>query len=68
MEPGRAGRDPGRKLEAVTSYLSHLTIDARDAYAQSRWWAEVWGWVVLADPEGNEFCILRSQAEADAQP
>ena len=24
------------------------------------------GWVVLADPEGNEFCILRSQAEDDA--
>jgi hypothetical protein len=22
------------------------------------------GWVVLADPEGNEFCILRSNAEA----
>jgi hypothetical protein len=21
------------------------------------------GWMVLADPEGNEFCILRSQAE-----
>ncbi len=21
------------------------------------------GWVILADPEGNEFCILRSQAE-----
>ena len=21
------------------------------------------GWVVLADPEGNEFCVLRSQAE-----
>ena len=21
------------------------------------------GWVVLSDPEGNEFCILRSQAE-----
>lgn len=21
------------------------------------------GWVVLADPEGNEFCILRSDAE-----
>lgn len=130
----------------MTSYLSHLTIDARNAYAQSRWWAEVLdyaedpddpnqagdeeclivsadgavrllfidvpdtktvknrlhldlrpvtgtrdeelarlldlgatevadrrlpdgrGWVVLADPEGNEFCILRSQAEADAQP
>ncbi len=24
------------------------------------------GWVVLADPEGNEFCALRSQAEVDA--
>lgn len=23
------------------------------------------GWVVLADPEGNEFCILRSRAEID---
>ena len=26
------------------------------------------GWVVLADPEGNEFCILRSDAERAAQP
>lgn len=25
------------------------------------------GWVVLADPEGNEFCILRSEAERAAQ-
>lgn len=24
------------------------------------------GWMVLADPEGNEFCILRSEAEAAA--
>ncbi|MGD9957838.1 VOC family protein [Nocardioides sp.] len=24
------------------------------------------GWVVLADPEGNEFCVLRSVAERDA--
>ena len=24
------------------------------------------GWVVLADPEGNEFCILRSHAEREA--
>ena len=21
------------------------------------------GWVVFADPEGNEFCIVRSEAE-----
>ena len=26
------------------------------------------GWVVLADPEGNEFCILRSNAEVAAGP
>ena len=26
------------------------------------------GWVVLADPEGNEFCILRSKAEAAGGP
>ncbi|MGL5867129.1 MAG: VOC family protein [Dermatophilaceae bacterium] len=26
------------------------------------------GWVVLADPEGNEFCILRSQAERATTP
>jgi catechol 2,3-dioxygenase-like lactoylglutathione lyase family enzyme len=25
------------------------------------------GWVVLADPEGNEFCILRSQGELTAE-
>ena len=25
------------------------------------------GWVVLADPEGNEFCILRSEAERTAR-
>ena len=24
------------------------------------------GWVVLADPEGNEFCILRSDEEKSA--
>jgi hypothetical protein len=24
------------------------------------------GWLVLTDPEGNEFCILRSDAEVDA--
>ncbi len=29
-------------------------------------WGPGTGWVVMADPEGNEFCILRSQAEVDA--
>jgi hypothetical protein len=26
-------------------------------------WGPGSGWVVLADPEGNEFCILRSERE-----
>jgi hypothetical protein len=26
------------------------------------------GWVVLADPEGNEFCVLRSDAERGVVP
>ncbi len=26
------------------------------------------GWVVLGDPEGNEFCVLRSQAERHSIP
>ena len=128
----------------MTSYISHTTVNAIDAYAQSRWWQQVLdyvedpddpnepgdeeclissldgrhhvlfievpdrkqvrnrihfdlrpaegsrddelarllglgavqvddlrnpdgtGWVVLADPEGNEFCILRSLAEVKA--
>ncbi|GAA4530097.1 VOC family protein [Amycolatopsis samaneae] len=26
------------------------------------------GWAVLADPEGNEFCVLRGRAEVEAGP
>lgn len=130
----------------MVSRLSHLAVDARDAYAQSVWWSQVLGyaedpddpnvpgheecmiispdgttrllfidvpdakqvknrlhldlrpaegsrdvelarlielgatevddrrlpdgrgWVVLADPEGNEFCILRSVEEMKQQP
>lgn len=26
------------------------------------------GWVTLVDPEGNEFCVLRSMAEVEAGP
>lgn len=26
------------------------------------------GWVTLADPEGNEFCVLSSQQELDERP
>jgi hypothetical protein len=125
----------------MTSRISHTSVDSRNAYEQSRWWAEVLGfaedpkdpnlpghdecmilspngrtrvlfievpegksvknrlhfdltptdrtrdeeverllalgatqvadlrspegpgWVTLADPEGNEFCVLRSESE-----
>ena len=29
-------------------------------------WGPGSGWAVLADPEGNEFCVLRTEAERDA--
>ena len=41
--------------------ISHLSVDARDAYAQSHWWAEALGW--SEDPEdpnlpGHEECMI----------
>lgn len=65
----------------MTAVISHTTIDATDAYADAEAARLVSigatvvddlrrpdgsGWVVLADPEGNEFCILRSEAERAA--
>ncbi len=43
--------------------IRHLSVDARDAYAQSRWWAEVLGW--SEDPEdpnlpGHDECMIFS--------
>ena len=53
-EPG--GRD--RELERL------LALGATQVDDQRR--PDGTGWVVLADPEGNEFCILRSEAERTA--
>jgi hypothetical protein len=52
-------------------------VDARDHRAQAAWWARALGWqvfldtddeavvirAVLADPEGNEFCVLTPRSE-----
>jgi catechol 2,3-dioxygenase-like lactoylglutathione lyase family enzyme len=43
--------------------ISHTSVDSRDAYAQSRWWAEVLGW--SEDPEdpnlpGHDECMVFS--------
>ena len=45
----------------MTCRVSHTTIDCRNAYSLSEWWKP--GWMLMADLEGNEFCILRSDAE-----
>lgn len=38
-----------------------LGLGARTDYDRRR--SDLSGWVVLADPEGNEFCILRGDDE-----
>jgi hypothetical protein len=45
----------------MSSYLAHVTIDCRDAYALSEWWKPVLGYVDLAgDPNlpGQEECMI----------
>jgi hypothetical protein len=46
----------------VTSYISHTTIDCRNAYQLSEWWKPVLGYVDLeGDPNepGHEECMIR---------
>lgn len=46
--------------EEVDRLLAHgatLVADHRGIYGEGS------GWVTLADPEGNQFCVLRSEAE-----
>jgi hypothetical protein len=53
----------------MTRKIAHITFDEHQPDEISRFWAEAMGyadgggWVVLQDPEGNEFCVERSQAE-----
>ena len=58
LEPAEGTRDEvlGRLLGIGASVVEDLRHPAGH------------GWVVLADPEGNEFCILRSAAERAAAP
>ena len=47
----------------MTVRISHLSFDAHDAYAQSRWWAEALGWAENPeDPNlpGHEECMIFS--------
>jgi hypothetical protein len=35
----------------MVAFISHVTIDCRDAYAQAQWWKQVLGYV--DDPEAS---------------
>lgn len=51
------------KIGSMTSRISHTTIDSRDAYAQSVWWAQVLGMQEDADDPnlpGHEECMISS--------
>ncbi|GEP36050.1 glyoxalase [Nocardioides szechwanensis] len=58
IRPRSASRDA--ELEWLLSLGATVVGDHRGQYGPGT------GWVTLADPEGNEFCILRSEAEIEA--
>ena len=55
LRPRERSRD--EEVEAVVALGATVVADLRGLHGPGS------GWVVMADPEGNEFCILRSQAE-----
>lgn len=45
----------------MTSFISHTTVDCRDAYALSEWWKPVLGYTDLPDDPnepGHEECMI----------
>jgi hypothetical protein len=58
LRPRSAARDA--ELETLLAHGATVLTDLRGKYGPGS------GWVVLADPEGNEFCILRSEDELKA--
>ncbi|HYJ68128.1 MAG TPA: VOC family protein [Nocardioidaceae bacterium] len=57
LRPRESSRD--EEVDRLISLGTTVVADHRDAESGS-------GWVVFADPEGNEFCVLRSQEELAA--
>ncbi|MFC5727515.1 MULTISPECIES: VOC family protein [Nocardioides] len=58
LRPREGTRD--EEVEELRAHGATEVADHRGKYGPGT------GWVVLADPEGNEFCILRSEAEVAA--
>ena len=57
LEPVEGSRD-----DELARLLEHGAVEVADHRGQ---YGPGTGWVILADPEGNEFCILRSTAERE---
>ncbi|MGL4743126.1 MAG: VOC family protein, partial [Dermatophilaceae bacterium] len=55
LEPVEGSRD-----DELARLIAHGATEVADLRGT---WGPGTGWVVLTDPEGNEFCILRSSAE-----
>ena len=53
----------GTRDEEVLRLLAHGATEVADHRGK---YGPGTGWVTLADPAGNEFCILRSEAEVEA--
>ena len=60
LQPHAGTRD--EEVERVVGLGATVFDDQRNHHAPGI------GWVVLQDPEGNEFCILRSAEERAANP
>jgi len=60
LRPRKGSRD--EELARLLEHGATEVLDMRDQFGPGT------GWVVLADPEGNEFCILRSESEQAATP
>ena len=53
-------RTRDEEVEHLLAHGAFLHQDLRGKYGPGT------GWVTLADPEGNLFCVLRSEAELSA--
>jgi hypothetical protein len=60
LRPRTGSRD--EEVDRLLGIGATQVLDMRGHYGPGT------GWVVLADPEGNEFCILRSTEEIAAAP
>ncbi len=60
LRPRTGTRD--EELEVLLAHGATVIDDLRGKYGPGT------AWVVLADPEGNEFCILRAESESTPLP